>query len=181
VATHASDPDPRPATLAGLVEIRGRGIIRVDALEEASSVSIVNLTPSGALERPPEPQFGSVLDLAVPLIALTPIRSFRGGNTALCPAGVCGSTGDRYNGLMIGANLRGVAAWRAPAVTVGLTRACCTGSTIKRGFIYCDDAPFERRYRDRRPPHRLPETVRRWTESAANDNWCPHCATALIW
>src|SRR6266851_2230729 len=40
-----------PATIAGLVEVRGIGIIRLDALAEAPVALIVDLVPPEALER----------------------------------------------------------------------------------------------------------------------------------
>jgi HPr kinase/phosphorylase len=64
-----------PAALAGLIEIRGIGILRVDALAEAPLVLIVDLILSGKVERLPEPRFETVLGLAVPLIAQAPFEA----------------------------------------------------------------------------------------------------------
>jgi HPr kinase/phosphorylase len=64
-----------PATLAGLVEIRGIGIVRVDALEEAPLALIVDLILSGEVERLPEPRFETVLGLAFRLIAQAPFEA----------------------------------------------------------------------------------------------------------
>jgi HPr kinase/phosphorylase len=64
-----------PAMLAGLVEIRGIGIIRVDALEEAPLVLIVDLILSGEAERLPEPRFETVLGLAIRRIAQVPFEA----------------------------------------------------------------------------------------------------------
>jgi HPr kinase/phosphorylase len=64
-----------PASLAGLVEIRGVGIVRVDALEEAPLVLIVDLTFSEEVERLPEPRVETVLGLSVPLIAQAPFEA----------------------------------------------------------------------------------------------------------
>jgi HPr kinase/phosphorylase len=64
-----------PASLAGLVEIRGVGIVRVDALAEAPLVLIVDLTLAEAVERHPEPRIETVLGLSVPLIAQAPFEA----------------------------------------------------------------------------------------------------------
>jgi serine kinase of HPr protein (carbohydrate metabolism regulator) len=64
-----------PAALAGLLEIRGLGIVRIDALPEAPLVLIVDLVLSDAVERLPERRIERVLGLAVPLIALAPFEA----------------------------------------------------------------------------------------------------------
>jgi HPr kinase/phosphorylase len=64
-----------PEPLAGLLEIRGVGIVRIDALQEAPLVLIVDLTPSDEVERLPEPRFETVLGLPIPLIAQTPFEA----------------------------------------------------------------------------------------------------------
>jgi HPr kinase/phosphorylase len=64
-----------PATLAGLVEIRGLGIVRVEALDEAPLVLLVDLVLSGEIERLPEPRVERLLGLAVPLIAQAPFEA----------------------------------------------------------------------------------------------------------
>jgi HPr kinase/phosphorylase len=64
-----------PASLAGLIEIRGVGIVRIDALKEAPLVLIVDLTLSDHVERLPEPRVETVLGLAVPLFAQAPFEA----------------------------------------------------------------------------------------------------------
>lgn len=81
-----------PAVLAGLFEIRGVGIVRVDALEEAPLVLIVELIPSAEVERLPEARTETVLGLAIPLIALAPFEAsaaakLRFARYALMPPG----------------------------------------------------------------------------------------------
>jgi HPr kinase/phosphorylase len=63
-----------PASLAGLIEIRGVGIVRLDALDEAPLVLIVDLILSGDVERLPEARAEKVLGVAVPLIAQAPFE-----------------------------------------------------------------------------------------------------------
>jgi HPr kinase/phosphorylase len=60
-----------PAVLAGLIEVRGIGILRVDALAEAPLVMCVDLMPSVEVERLPQRRFANLLGLEVPLIAVS--------------------------------------------------------------------------------------------------------------
>jgi HPr kinase/phosphorylase len=64
-----------PAALMGLVEIRGVGIVRIDALYEAPLVLIVDLILSREAERLPEPRVEIVLGLGVPLIEQAPFQA----------------------------------------------------------------------------------------------------------
>jgi len=64
-----------PVSIAGLIEVRGVGILRVDPTDEAPLTLIVDLVPSAAVERLPESRFEAVLGLAVPLIALAPFEA----------------------------------------------------------------------------------------------------------
>lgn len=59
-----------PLAIAGLIEVRGVGILRVDSLDEAPLALVVDLVPSAQVERIPDNRFEVVLGLAVPLIAL---------------------------------------------------------------------------------------------------------------
>ena len=63
-----------PAVLAGLVEARGLGILRVppDKLLPAAPVAlIVDLVPSAEIDRLPERQSETLLDISLPRIRLT--------------------------------------------------------------------------------------------------------------
>ena len=60
-----------PAAIAGLIEIRGIGILRLQALEEAPLAMCVDLLASAKIERFPERRFEEVLGIAVPLIAVS--------------------------------------------------------------------------------------------------------------
>ena len=59
-----------PATIAGLLEVRGVGIVRVDPLDEAPLALIVDLVPPEQVERIPDNRSEVVLGLAFPLISL---------------------------------------------------------------------------------------------------------------
>lgn len=60
-----------PAALAGLIEIRGIGILRLRALEKAPLAMFADLLPSAEIERLPESRFENVLGIAIPVIAVS--------------------------------------------------------------------------------------------------------------
>jgi serine kinase of HPr protein (carbohydrate metabolism regulator) len=64
-----------PAAIAGLIEVRGIGILRVDGVEAAPLALLVDLVPAAAVERLPENRSEEVLGLAVPVIALAPFEA----------------------------------------------------------------------------------------------------------
>ena len=64
-----------PATIVGLLEVRGVGILRLDTLDGAPLALVVDLVPAAQVERLPEPRWETVLGLAVPLIALAPFEA----------------------------------------------------------------------------------------------------------
>jgi serine kinase of HPr protein (carbohydrate metabolism regulator) len=61
-----------PATIAGLIEVRGIGIMRLDALAEAPVAMIADLVASEEIERLPARRSERVLGLPLPRIAVTP-------------------------------------------------------------------------------------------------------------
>jgi len=60
-----------PAAIAGLIEIRGLGILRLEIVEEAPLAMCVDLMPSTEIERLPERRFEALLEIAIPLIAVS--------------------------------------------------------------------------------------------------------------
>jgi len=64
-----------PAAIAGLIEVRGVGILQVEPLAEAVLAMCVDLVPSAEVERLPEIRCEDVLGLAVPSIALSPFEA----------------------------------------------------------------------------------------------------------
>ena len=64
-----------PAKIAGLIEVRGVGILRLDTFLEAPLALVVDLVPAAQVERLPEPRWETLLGLAVPLIALAPFEA----------------------------------------------------------------------------------------------------------
>ena len=63
-----------PAAIAGLIEVRGIGIVQVEPLAEAALAMCVDLVSSAEVERLPEIRSEDVLGLAVPAIALSPFE-----------------------------------------------------------------------------------------------------------
>jgi HPr kinase/phosphorylase len=64
-----------PASIVGLLEVRGIGIVRVDAVAEAPLALLVDLVAPAEMERLPETRFEDVLGLGIPLIALAALEA----------------------------------------------------------------------------------------------------------
>jgi serine kinase of HPr protein (carbohydrate metabolism regulator) len=64
-----------PATIAGLIEVRGLGILRLDTVVDAPLMLIADLVGPEALERLPERRRETILGLALPVISLTPFAA----------------------------------------------------------------------------------------------------------
>jgi HPr kinase/phosphorylase len=64
-----------PGVIAGLIEIRGVGIVEIERVEAAPLALVVDLLPSGRIERMPEDRLESVLGLDIPLIGLSAFES----------------------------------------------------------------------------------------------------------
>jgi serine kinase of HPr protein (carbohydrate metabolism regulator) len=64
-----------PAAITGLIEVRGIGIVRLDALAEAPVALIVDLVPAEKIERLPARRSARILGLALPLIAVAPFEA----------------------------------------------------------------------------------------------------------
>lgn len=64
-----------PATIAGLFEVRGLGILRLDALAEAPVGLIADLAAADRVERLPPRRSCTVLGVAVPLIEIAPFEA----------------------------------------------------------------------------------------------------------
>ena len=64
-----------PATIAGLIEVRGLGILRFDALAEAPVALIADLVPADRVERLPPRRTECDPRVAVPVIAMAPFEA----------------------------------------------------------------------------------------------------------
>src|SRR5437764_7660222 len=74
-----------PATIAGLIEVRGIGIVRLDTLAEAPVALLVDLVPAETLERLPVRRKETILGLDLPLIALAPFEASAAAKLRLAP------------------------------------------------------------------------------------------------
>ena len=67
-----------PPALAGLVEARGVGIVRLprnNLLAQARAALLVDLVPPERIERLPEPQSETLLDITLPRLDLSPFEA----------------------------------------------------------------------------------------------------------
>jgi HPr kinase/phosphorylase len=64
-----------PARISGLMEVRGIGIMRVEALAEAPVVLIADLVPPEQIDRMPERRREEIFGLSLPVIAVTPFEA----------------------------------------------------------------------------------------------------------
>ena len=64
-----------PAAVAGLIEVRGIGILRIDFLDEAPLGLVVDLVAPTEVERIPDDRFEVVLGLPIRVIALAPFEA----------------------------------------------------------------------------------------------------------
>jgi HPr kinase/phosphorylase len=64
-----------PARISGLLEVRGIGIMRVEALAEAPVMLIVDLVAPEQIDRMPERRRETILGLALPVIAVAPFET----------------------------------------------------------------------------------------------------------
>jgi serine kinase of HPr protein (carbohydrate metabolism regulator) len=64
-----------PATIAGQMEVRGIGILRLPSVAAAPLRLVVDLVPADAVDRLPERQSAAFLGLTVPLLALDPFAA----------------------------------------------------------------------------------------------------------
>ena len=64
-----------PATIAGLIEVRGLGILRIGSLPNARLAMIVDLIAPQHVERLPEPCSETIFGIAIPLVALAPFEA----------------------------------------------------------------------------------------------------------
>jgi HPr kinase/phosphorylase len=64
-----------PAAIAGLLEVRGMGLVRLEPLMEAPLALIADLVPAEVVERLPSTRSEQILGLDLPLIALPPFEA----------------------------------------------------------------------------------------------------------
>lgn len=64
-----------PAPIAGLFEVRGVGIVRLDSVPEAPVGLIADLVAAQSVERLPSRRAETILGIAVPLIGIAPFEA----------------------------------------------------------------------------------------------------------
>lgn len=64
-----------PASIAGKMEVRGVGVMRVPTVPSVLVRLVVDLVPTDWVERLPEPQFCEYLQCSLPLLALAPFEA----------------------------------------------------------------------------------------------------------
>lgn len=64
-----------PPPIAGLIEVRGIGIVRVETVAAAPLGLLVDLMAADPVERLPEPCSETILGLTIPVIALAPFEA----------------------------------------------------------------------------------------------------------
>jgi len=80
-----------PPTIAGLLEVRGLGIVRVDALAEALVALLVDLVPPDRLERLPRRRTERIHGVELPVIAMTPFEASAAAKLRLAVRAFTGS------------------------------------------------------------------------------------------
>lgn len=83
-----------PSALAGLLEVRGVGILRVPAVAEAPVALAIDLAPGAAIERLPEPRTRDYLGKPIPLLTLDPFRASAAAQVAF--AARAAASGDLF-------------------------------------------------------------------------------------
>jgi len=64
-----------PATLEGLIEVRGVGIVRLASVQDVALRLVVDLVRPQAVERLPEPRFAELDGVSIPLLELAPFEA----------------------------------------------------------------------------------------------------------
>ena len=64
-----------PPTIAGLIEVRGVGIVRLNRAAEATLALVADLVAPEAVERLPERRFARILDILIPLSQIAPFEA----------------------------------------------------------------------------------------------------------
>jgi serine kinase of HPr protein (carbohydrate metabolism regulator) len=85
-----------PQPIAGLIEVRGVGIVRMTPLPRARLALIADLVAPQHVERLPEPSSETIFGLAIPLVAIAP---FEASAPAKLRLALALATGERESGV----------------------------------------------------------------------------------
>jgi len=64
-----------PASIAGRIEVRGVGILRLAAVAEAVLALVVDLVPPGEVDRLPDPNYVEIQGVSLPRLVLAPFEA----------------------------------------------------------------------------------------------------------
>jgi serine kinase of HPr protein (carbohydrate metabolism regulator) len=64
-----------PAAIKGMIEVRGVGLVKMDAVPVARLALIADLVAMQHVERLPEPSSETILGLSVPVVAIAPFEA----------------------------------------------------------------------------------------------------------
>lgn len=79
-----------PPSIAGLIEVRGVGILRLDAVPTARLCLIADLVAAERVERLPDPSCEPVLGVPIPRIAVAPFEASASAKLRLALAALSG-------------------------------------------------------------------------------------------
>jgi HPr kinase/phosphorylase len=85
-----------PAPIAGLIELRGIGILRLEPVSQAPLALMADLIPAEALERLPEPRSETILGVAVPVLSLAPFEGSAAAKLRLALRAIAGVGGAEF-------------------------------------------------------------------------------------
>jgi HPr kinase/phosphorylase len=85
-----------PAPIAGLIELRGIGILRLEPVSRAPLALMADLIPAEALERLPEPRSETILGVAVPVLSLAPFEGSAAAKLRLALRAIAGVGGAEF-------------------------------------------------------------------------------------
>jgi HPr kinase/phosphorylase len=85
-----------PAALAGLLEVRGVGILQLDTAVDVPLVLIADLVAPEALERLPERRSETILGIAVPAVSLAPFEASAPAKLRLALSAISGVGGASF-------------------------------------------------------------------------------------
>ncbi len=80
-----------PAAIAGLLEVRGIGVLRIPHLTEAAIGLVIDMVGGDDVERVPEPAFCDYMGVAVPLLRLWPFEPSAAAKIRFAVAALKGS------------------------------------------------------------------------------------------
>ena len=84
-----------PASLAGLLEVRGVGLMRVPFAPAGELHLVVDLVEPGAVERLPEAEWATLAETRLPRLALAPFEASAPAKLRLAAAAaLCGKLGE---------------------------------------------------------------------------------------